>query len=112
MTFRRPFVSFTKHPQYSSTGAGYPNDIALLELSSAFTLGDSIGLASLPASTNEDFTYNANCYITGWGRTSGGRLSVKIKQNLKKNKQTKQINGRLMKELILCIIVPLRVKRV
>nr|XP_022321791.1 fibrinolytic enzyme, isozyme C-like [Crassostrea virginica]XP_022321856.1 fibrinolytic enzyme, isozyme C-like [Crassostrea virginica] len=60
------------HPQYSSTGAGYPNDIALLELSSAFTLGDSIGLATLPASTNEDFTYNANCYITGWGRTSGG----------------------------------------
>ncbi|XP_056006577.1 fibrinolytic enzyme, isozyme C-like isoform X2 [Ostrea edulis] len=60
------------HPQYSSSGAGFPNDIALLELDSPFTLGGDIKLATLPTDSNEDFTNNPDCYITGWGRTSGG----------------------------------------
>ncbi|XP_061196769.1 fibrinolytic enzyme, isozyme C-like [Saccostrea echinata] len=61
-----------QHPQYSSSSGGYPNDIALLELSSSVTVGGDIQLANLPTNANEDFTYIADCFITGWGRTSGG----------------------------------------
>ncbi|XP_048776085.2 fibrinolytic enzyme, isozyme C-like [Ostrea edulis] len=60
------------HPQYSSSSPGYPNDIALLELESPFSVYGNIQLATLPTDKNEDFTYNTDCYITGWGRTSGG----------------------------------------
>ncbi|XP_062610356.1 polyserase-2-like [Saccostrea cucullata] len=65
-------IIMLQHPQYSSSAAGYPNDIALLELSSSFTVGGDIQLATLPTNANEDFLSITDCYITGWGRTSGG----------------------------------------
>ncbi|XP_071120167.1 chymotrypsin-like serine proteinase [Mytilus edulis] len=64
------------HPQYSAVGAdGYPNDIALLELSSALTLtnGGSVNKIVL-ADAGENFELK-NCNISGWGLTSGGGSS-------------------------------------
>lgn len=61
-----------QHPQYSGSSAGFPNDIAVLELSSPIPLGSTIALATL-ASNNEDFLSGTqNCWITGWGRTNVG----------------------------------------
>ncbi|XP_048769949.2 fibrinolytic enzyme, isozyme C-like [Ostrea edulis] len=78
-----------RHPQYSSSIAGYPNDIALLELDSSFTVGGNIKLATLPTNSNEDFTNNPDCYITGWGRTSGGGSTSEV---LMEAKMTNIIN--------------------
>ncbi|XP_022328315.1 chymotrypsin-like serine proteinase [Crassostrea virginica] len=68
----RTVTKVNMHPQYSGNSAGFPNDIAVLELSSSFTLGADIALANLP-SNNEDFLSGTqNCWMTGWGRTNVG----------------------------------------
>lgn len=68
----RTVTKVNLHPQYSGSSAGFPNDIAVLELSSPIPLGSTIALATL-ASNNEDFLSGTqNCWITGWGRTNVG----------------------------------------
>ena len=61
-----------RHPNYNGNAAGFPNDIAMLYLSSsANTNSQYIRTIALP-SRNENFARNSNCYITGWGATRGG----------------------------------------
>ena len=61
-----------RHPNYNGNAAGFPNDIAMLYLSSsANTNSQYIGTIALP-NRNENFAGNSNCYITGWGATQGG----------------------------------------
>ncbi|RZC39044.1 Trypsin domain containing protein [Asbolus verrucosus] len=49
----------------------YYNDIALLFLSSPFTLAAHINVACLPPLNT--VVYSDNCYVTGWGKTSFGK---------------------------------------
>ena len=61
-----------RHHSYSGSRSGYPNDIALMYLSSTADLSSRYAsTVSLPSS-NEEFAGNRNCWITGWGATRGG----------------------------------------
>jgi len=61
------------HPDYSSWTV--ENDICLLELEHAATMGSHVSTISLP-SANEEYTEGTMCTVTGWGTTSeGGSLA-------------------------------------
>nr|XP_022327667.1 LOW QUALITY PROTEIN: fibrinolytic enzyme, isozyme C-like [Crassostrea virginica] len=64
------------HPDYNGNGAGFPNDIALLELSGEVTSNraEVIGLAR---GTNS-FIGNPDCWITGWGKTSANSGTAEV----------------------------------
>ena len=48
---------------------GYPNDIALLRLTSPVDFSDErVGRACIPRENDYNFTDNENCWITGWGK--------------------------------------------
>ena len=66
-----------QHPQYSESSGGFPNDIAILRLSSSASLDAYVKVAALPTSTSTSFYNGRNCYITGWGRLSGGTKQTK-----------------------------------
>ncbi|KAK3083387.1 hypothetical protein FSP39_021367, partial [Pinctada imbricata] len=71
-----------QHPNYGSGAGAYPNDIALLRLSSSVsTSSNSIGIISL-ASGNGDYA-GQTCTITGWGRTSSGSPNTLQKVDMK-----------------------------
>jgi len=49
---------------------GYPNDIALLRLSTPVDLTkEGVGLACIPDESLGDFAENPDCWISGWGLT-------------------------------------------
>jgi len=58
-----------KHPGWEQDSSqGFPNDIALIQISSAADLtGAYIKSVALPA-VGESFEGNSECYITGWGK--------------------------------------------
>ncbi|XP_061170067.1 fibrinolytic enzyme, isozyme C-like [Saccostrea echinata] len=56
------------HPNYNGNGAGFPNDIALLELSGEVTSNRATTIAL--ARGTSSFIGNPDCWITGWGKTS------------------------------------------
>ncbi|XP_011413121.1 fibrinolytic enzyme, isozyme C [Magallana gigas] len=64
------------HPDYNGNGAGFPNDIALLELSGEVTSNraEIIGLARGTSS----FIGNPDCWITGWGKTSANSGTAEV----------------------------------
>ncbi|XP_046369158.1 fibrinolytic enzyme, isozyme C-like [Haliotis rufescens] len=58
------------HPGYNGNAAGYPNDIALLELNSAATISSTVQLIDI---SPEGASYEGqDVIISGWGRTVGG----------------------------------------
>jgi secreted trypsin-like serine protease len=58
----------TRHPNYSATGNGYPNDIAVLGFASIAT-NTNVGYITM--STASDGLYaGTSCVITGWGLTT------------------------------------------
>ncbi|CAD5113848.1 DgyrCDS3008 [Dimorphilus gyrociliatus] len=60
------------HPEFELINPGLPNDIALLKLKENADLGNpNINTISLPPNDSNDFAGNSDCWITGWGRTSG-----------------------------------------
>merc|ERR1719348_1078540 len=62
--------SITRHPQYSQSGSqGFPNDIAVIRLSTAATLNNFVAPITLAASTAGDFV-GSDCWITGWGSST------------------------------------------
>ncbi|XP_071114885.1 chymotrypsin-like serine proteinase [Haliotis cracherodii] len=64
-------TSYTNHPNYNGNAAGYPNDIAVLRLTSSMdTSSSAVGTVSL-ASGSYDYA-GQTCTISGWGRLSGG----------------------------------------
>ena len=71
------------HPdwRYSSSQA-FPNDIALIYTSTTVdTTSQYVRTVSLPYQ-NQDFSGNYNCWITGWGRITGGGASPNNLQEL------------------------------
>ena len=69
-----------KHPHYQANG-GYPNDIALVHLSSnAHLSSSSYAKAIALASNGENFAGNPSCVITGWGALYGNGPSPNILQ--------------------------------
>ena len=75
-----PKVSEIKrHPGWRSAGfLGYPNDIALLKLSSAIDLNSRYASVISLADSGEEFVNDGECWITGWGST--GRSNPDILQ--------------------------------
>ncbi|XP_076107524.1 chymotrypsin-like serine proteinase [Mytilus galloprovincialis] len=67
------------HPSYSGSAAGYPNDIALLELSQALSLGGNMAAIAVPST--QDFT-GSRCFLSGWGRLSGSGSSPNVLQDV------------------------------
>nr|ABL67951.1 serine peptidase 2 [Peregriana peregra] len=65
-----PVEFFIIHPLYNEKGNAYPNDIAILYLSSPVTYNKNVQPAEL-APKGSSFA-NEQCIITGWGRTIGG----------------------------------------
>ncbi|XP_046556116.1 fibrinolytic enzyme, isozyme C-like [Haliotis rubra] len=58
------------HPGYNGNAAGYPNDIALLELNSAASITNTVQLIDV---SPEGASYEGeDVIISGWGRTVGG----------------------------------------
>jgi len=69
-----------KHYAYDGSGGGFPNDIALLYLSSeADTSSQYVATIALP-SQNEEFAGNSQCYISGWGVTVAGGYTPNVLQ--------------------------------
>ncbi|GAB1609681.1 hypothetical protein Ahia01_001254000 [Argonauta hians] len=58
-----------QHPAYIH-GGSYPNDVALLKLSTPIALSEYIKTVCLPSSANR-FTSQDECWVTGWGDTLG-----------------------------------------
>jgi len=57
------------HPNYQDGSmGGFPNDIALLELSSSALVYNNVEVVPMGHSS-DDFEAASECYITGWGRT-------------------------------------------
>ncbi|CAG5118540.1 unnamed protein product [Candidula unifasciata] len=63
-------ASFVIHASYNGNGAGIPNDIGIITLSTSLTLNSNVQIATL-APRGASFA-GVRCYITGWGRTVGG----------------------------------------
>jgi len=60
------------HENYNGNGAGFPNDIALLKVSTPINLNSKAVAIDL-ATMGMDFVGNNNCWITGWGLTQGSQ---------------------------------------
>jgi len=76
------------HENYNGNGDGFPNDIALLKLSSPVSLSQYVQVACLPTSANQDWTARDTCFITGWGLTQGtgndnvlNQLNIDVRTN-------------------------------
>jgi len=68
----RSVAQIIRHPNYNANT--YANDIAVMRLSSAFTLGTYVRAATLPSS---GAGVSGNLVVCGWGTTSqGGSLSA------------------------------------
>ncbi|XP_071114886.1 chymotrypsin-like serine proteinase [Haliotis cracherodii] len=60
-------TSYTNHPNYNGNAADYPNDIAVLRLTSSMdTSSSAVGTVSLASGSN-DYS-GQTCTISGWGR--------------------------------------------
>jgi secreted trypsin-like serine protease len=71
-----------RHPDFVNSGVvGYPNDISVLKFDT--NLDEVEGkIKYAPITTNEDWV-GSECYITGWGRlTGGGILPENLQQAL------------------------------
>ncbi|WP_019586826.1 serine protease [Deinococcus apachensis] len=63
------------HPYYGGTSSGY--DIALIKVSTAFTLGSTVQTAALPGSGAESVldVNGKSATVSGWGKTETGAYS-------------------------------------
>ncbi|KAG5837597.1 hypothetical protein ANANG_G00241010 [Anguilla anguilla] len=76
-TEKRNIKRVIPHPYYNSYT--FDNDIALMELASPVTLGQSIKPVCLPSDTH-DFPAGKNVWITGWGATREGGYGAPVLQ--------------------------------
>ena len=65
------------HPDFN-LNIGLPNDIALIKLSNLATLNKNVKIASL-AEKDDDFL-GEKCVVAGWGITSTGKSSKRLKE--------------------------------
>merc|ERR1712018_864040 len=79
---RYPVKKIIMHPEYvPNSRKGYPNDIALVQLSRPAKLSQYVQPIDM-ADGSEDFVGNPDCYITGWGSTSGDAPLANVLQEL------------------------------
>lgn len=62
-------TSYTIHPNYNANGAGFPNDIAVMLLTTPVTYNSFVGAGTF--ATSGSFL-GQSCILSGWGRTVGG----------------------------------------
>ncbi|XP_060071591.1 putative serine protease 42, partial [Ylistrum balloti] len=55
----------------STTNGAFPNDVALIKLSEPIDFTSNKQPIDLTSLTNNNLASNDDCWITGWGRTSG-----------------------------------------
>ncbi|CAH1778191.1 unnamed protein product, partial [Owenia fusiformis] len=67
----RKIAKIIPHPDYDLYGAGIPNDIALVKLTTPVSRNNNVGVGCLPDLLSQDFYGNSECFITGWGKTDG-----------------------------------------
>ena len=67
------------HEDYDSWNIN--NDICLLELETAATMGSHVATISLP-SANEEYSEGTMCTVTGWGTTSEGGSLARVLQKV------------------------------
>ncbi|XP_021237116.1 granzyme A-like isoform X2 [Numida meleagris] len=74
---RFKIMRFFSHPQYNRSSK--ENDIMLLKLDRMANLNKYVQLFPLP-DTGEDIKPGTKCSVTGWGRTSSGKLSKCLRE--------------------------------
>ncbi|OWF43505.1 fibrinolytic enzyme, isozyme C-like [Mizuhopecten yessoensis] len=73
-----PVSRIIMHPQYDNSGAGFPNDIAVLRLSRSVSTADKTAqIVQLPGE-NMSFLDNPDCWITGWGKTDANSGTAEV----------------------------------
>ena len=76
------YCYISQHPDFMNGNGAFPNDIAVLKLSTAITGWSSV---ALPTGADETFDWDS-CTISGWGINSdGGEYGFTNKIKLKKN---------------------------
>ncbi|XP_071134667.1 trypsin alpha-like [Mytilus edulis] len=66
----RSIELIVSHENYNSGSGTFPNDIALMKMSSSLSLTGSISAITLATGSPDEFA-GQTCEITGWGRTCG-----------------------------------------
>ncbi|XP_048236587.1 chymotrypsin-like serine proteinase [Haliotis rufescens] len=74
-------TSYTNHPDYNGNAGGYPNDIAVLRLSTSMDTNSSAVSTVNLASGSNDYA-GQTCTISGWGRLSGGGSTPNVLQKV------------------------------
>jgi secreted trypsin-like serine protease len=69
------------HPSYNPPLTGYDNDMALLKVSTPFTINDRVQLVPYAPSSSGDFA-GQTAWATGWGALSSGGPSPNILQEV------------------------------
>jgi len=96
----RSLKGYTIHPGYQGSGDGYPNDIAVLHLSSPLTFNSHVKKARFANTGSGDFL-GQTCTLSGWGLTSGGgsgantlqRVNLTVISNSECQTRWQQVQG-------------------
>ncbi|XP_076469003.1 fibrinolytic enzyme, isozyme C-like [Babylonia areolata] len=73
-------AAIVKHENYDPNANGFPNDIAVIRLSTPLVLGPTCQPSTLPPDNSNEYA-NLPSTITGWGRLSGtGNVARFLKQ--------------------------------
>lgn len=64
----RSISSIRMYPQWNPNGAGYPNDIAVIHLSSPLSFNSHVNKIQFASSGS---FVGTSCVLSGWGKTSG-----------------------------------------
>nr|XP_022321539.1 fibrinolytic enzyme, isozyme C-like [Crassostrea virginica] len=67
--------SIIEHSGYSGSSAGFPNDIAILQVQGSLVFTSTVQAANLPPSKSYNHDFH-ECYITGWGKIRGNQNSL------------------------------------
>ena len=81
-----------QHESYDANANGFPNDIAVIRLSTPLVLGPTCQAAELPRDNSKDYA-NKRSHITGWGRTSGIVKGAGIAQWLERRARDQTVVG-------------------
>ncbi|KAL8597003.1 hypothetical protein ACOMHN_050102 [Nucella lapillus] len=79
----------SNHPNYNGNTGGFPNDIAVMQLSSPLTFNSHVCSIALDEDPNSNWQ-EQQCWLSGWGRLSGSGSTA---DTLKKVAMTKISNA-------------------
>ncbi|KAK7093959.1 chymotrypsin-like serine proteinase [Littorina saxatilis] len=75
----RYLSSYTNHPSYNGNANGFPNDIAVMRLSSALSFNNYVN--KITFATSGTFA-GQSCKLSGWGRLVGGGATANTLQKV------------------------------